>query len=71
MDPICTLAKSVMDGNKEVYEKMLDSLGIKLSTAEKDLIGKHLLKNVMHKWIDAADTILEMMVVHLPSPRMA
>jgi elongation factor 2 len=25
----------------------------------------------MSKWINAADTILEMMVVHLPSPRMA
>lgn len=25
----------------------------------------------MAKWINAADTILEMMVVHLPSPRYA
>lgn len=25
----------------------------------------------MAKWINAADTILEMMVVHLPSPRAA
>lgn len=25
----------------------------------------------MARWINAADTILEMMVVHLPSPRAA
>jgi len=25
----------------------------------------------MAKWINAADTLLEMMVVHLPSPRKA
>lgn len=35
------------------------------------LNGKHLLKAVMMKWISAADTILEMMIIHLPSPREA
>jgi elongation factor 2 len=35
------------------------------------LTGKHLLKTVMSKWINAADTLLEMIVVHLPSPRKA
>lgn len=25
----------------------------------------------MSKWINAADTILEMMIVHLPSPKVA
>jgi len=30
-----------------------------------------LLKVVMRKWMDAADAILEMMVLHLPSPKTA
>lgn len=50
---------------------MLESLEIKLTSEERDKEGKHLLKIVMHKWIDAADTILEMMIIHLPSPVVA
>lgn len=52
-------------------DKMLTSLNVVLAQADRDLLGKHLLKNVMQKWINAADTLLEMMVVHLPSPRAA
>lgn len=33
--------------------------------------GKQLLKAVMSKWLPAADCLLEMMVLHLPSPRVA
>jgi len=52
-------------------DKMLNSLNIVLSSADRELQGKHLLKNIMQKWINAADTLLEMLVVHLPSPRAA
>lgn len=51
--------------------KMLDTLGLTLTQEDKNLTGKHLLKAVMMKWLNAADTLLEMMVVHLPSPRAA
>jgi elongation factor 2 len=51
--------------------KMLESLEIALTSEEKEFTGKLLLKTVLSKWISAADTILEMMVVHLPSPRAA
>jgi elongation factor 2 len=37
----------------------------------KTLTGKPLLKHIMQKWIPAADAILEMIVVHLPSPAVA
>jgi len=50
---------------------MFAALEISLTEEEKDYTGKLLLKTAMARWINAADTILEMMVVHLPSPRAA
>merc|ERR1712232_866406 len=38
---------------------------------EKELKGKALLKRVMQKWLPAGDTVLEMIVLHLPSPAKA
>lgn len=71
MDPICQLSRACIEGNTPVMLKMLESLEINLTSEEKEFTGKLLLKTVMAKWINAADTILEMMVVHLPSPRTA
>jgi len=71
MDPICKLCNSCIEGNQEVMEKMLTTLGLALTQEDRNLQGKHLLKAVMMKWLNAADTLLEMMVVHLPSPRAA
>lgn len=50
---------------------MLDGINVKLVGDEMNLMGKHLVKVVMSKWINAAETILEMMVLHLPSPKVA
>ena len=71
MDPICKLCQQIMDGNVEAYSKMLTSLGLELTQEEKTLSSKQLLKSVMSKWLPAADCLLEMMVLHLPSPRDA
>lgn len=71
MDPINKLARSCMEGNTEQMDKILVSIGLKISNDERQLIGKHLLKLVMSKWINAAETVLEMMVLHLPSPKIA
>lgn len=71
MDPICKLCSAVIDGNKEQYEKMFKTLGIELTQEDKEFTGKQLLKICMSKWLPAADTLLEMMVLHLPSPREA
>jgi len=51
--------------------KMLVSINLELKAEERKETGKHLLKLVMAKWLNAADTILEMMVLHLPSPKVA
>jgi elongation factor 2 len=71
LEPIYSLCKNIMDGKTEKYNKMIKSLGIKLSNDDKLLVEKKLLKRVMQKWLPAADTLLEMMVCHLPSPLKA
>lgn len=71
MEPICKMANAIMEGNMEVANKMFETIGLKLTQEDAKLTGKHLLKAVMSKWINAADTLLEMIVIHLPSPRKA
>lgn len=67
-DPINKLFDAIMNDKTDVYTKMFDSLGIVLKTADKKLVGKPLLKTAMRYWLPAADALLEMIVLHLPSP---
>merc|ERR1712232_896613 len=71
MTPINTLMTSIMNDDKAKYEKMMGSLGIVLKGDEKQLTGKPLMKRTMQIWINAADTLLSMIVSKLPSPRAA
>nr|CCA25388.1 elongation factor putative [Albugo laibachii Nc14]CCA25461.1 hypothetical protein SNOG_06038 [Albugo laibachii Nc14] len=68
MDPIIKMFDAIMNDKKQKIEKMLKALGVELKSAEKELGGKQLLKVVMQRWLPAADAVLEMIVVHLPSP---
>lgn len=47
---------------------LVDKIGVKLSTEEKETEGKTLMRTVMKKWLPVDDALLEMFVVHLPSP---
>merc|ERR1719299_248683 len=71
MTPIAQLMRAIMDDQKAKYEKMMTSLGIVLKGDEKNLTGKPLMKRTMQIWINAADTLLSMIVTRLPSPRVA
>jgi len=71
LDPIYKLFDAVMNSKKDVFDKMITSLKIKMESDEKDQTGKQLLKTVMRKFLPAADALLEMMVFHLPSPATA
>merc|ERR1711988_1995556 len=50
------------------YEKMMTTLQIVLKGDEKHLTGKALMKRTMQIWINAAETLLSMIVLKLPSP---
>jgi len=60
-----------MDNNKEAVWKMLESLNITLKAEEKTLEGKPLFKNIFQKWINAAEALIEMIIMKLPSPKKA
>merc|ERR1712216_448971 len=70
-DPFFRMFKLIMEDATEKYTKLINMVGVKLTTEEKQLTGKPLVKTVMRKWLSASDALLEMIVVHLPSPAMA
>merc|ERR1711992_384398 len=71
MTPINQLMNAIMNEDKAKYEKMMTTLGIVLKGDDKNLQGKPLMKRAMQIWINAADTLLSMIVTKLPSPRTA
>jgi len=68
MEPVIRLCRATMNGEKEKIDKMLTTLEINLKADERSLTGKHLMKNVFQKWINAAEALLEMIIMKLPSP---
>ena len=71
IEPIQRLAKAVMDGNNEALTKILKTLEIELKAEDKELTEKKLLKRIMQKWLSAADCLLDMIIQHLPSPKVS
>lgn len=77
MEPIIGMFQAVMNNelNKKGQPKafnMAQAVGVNIpEETKKTLTGKPLLKYIMQKWLPAADAILEMIVVHLPSPAVA
>lgn len=68
MDPIISLCNAAQQKDDEKFWDMLKKLGLSLDSKEKELTGKQLLKTVMSKWMEASETVMEMMILHLPSP---
>ncbi|GJJ71265.1 elongation factor 2 [Entomortierella parvispora] len=68
LNPIFKLMDAILTFKTEAWQAMLQKLEIKLSRAENELNGKALLKVVMNKFLPAKDALLEMSVLHLPSP---
>ena len=71
MKPVIMMCRNIMEGNLDAVWKMLDSLKITLKTEEKEKRNKDLFKCIFQKWINAAEALLEMIIMKLPSPRKA
>jgi len=68
LDPIFKIFDAFMKGKTEELVTLATKLDVKLTQEEKESQGKGILKATMRKWLPAADALLEMMVIHLPSP---
>jgi len=68
LKPIYEVFNSCMNKTKEEALALIEKIGIKLTTEEKENDGKQLLKVIMRKWLPAGSAMLQMIVIHLPSP---
>lgn len=68
IDPIVKIFSNCMMGKNDAVFNMIAKLGVELSTEEKELQEKKLIKVIMQRWLNAADALLEMMILNLPSP---
>jgi len=71
LDPIYQIFNACMQDNTEKLNKYLGVVGVTLNSEERTLQQKKLLKCVMQKWLPADEALMEMMVLHLPSPAKA
>lgn len=71
LDPIYQIFDAVMTEKKEKVEKMLKALNVVLTVEERELPPKKMLKSIMMKFLPAAETLLQMIIMHLPSPKTA
>ena len=77
LTPIYQVFNTVM-GSDETKHAMdpdvvalCERMGITMKGDAKDFQGKALLRDIMQKFLPAAEALLEMMIIHLPSPVVA
>ncbi|BAE59741.1 unnamed protein product [Aspergillus oryzae RIB40] len=68
LDPIYKIIDAVTNNKRDQITTLVEKLEIKLTSEEKEYEGKLLLKTIMRKFLPAADAMLEMICIHLPSP---
>ena len=72
LKPIQSLSMAILQGKKEVYEPILTKfkIDVKFEDSFKEKPTKF-LELVLSQWINASDSLLEMIIIHLPSPKIA
>jgi len=68
LDPIYKVFDFTMKKTKDKALELVEKLGIKLTSEEKEFQEKQLMKVVMRKWLPAGEALLQMIAFHLPSP---
>ncbi|CAG7941663.1 unnamed protein product [Penicillium salamii] len=68
LDPIFKIFAAVNNNKRDEVFALLDKLEVPTTNEDKELEGKALLKVAMRKFLPAADALLEMICIHLPSP---
>lgn len=68
LEPIIGLHKKIMADDPK-WEDMATKLGITVTTADKKLKGKALLKKVMQSWLNCADACGSMLATHAYNPK--
>jgi len=71
LEPIGQVFQAAMAQDLPRLEKFLPVIGVTLTSDDKTKAQKQLLKAIMQKWLPADEALLEMMVLHLPSPGTA
>jgi elongation factor 2 len=71
MKPVIMLCRNIMEGKLEAVWKMVESLGLVIKADEKEKRTKDLFKCIYQKWVNAAEALIEMIIMKLPSPRKA
>nr|WNS68467.1 eukaryotic elongation factor 2 [Trichomonas gallinae] len=68
LKPIVALSRAIMNGEKDKYTNMFKTLNVRLHDEDMHKEGRELLSAVYRRWIPMSEALLEMIVLHLPSP---
>ncbi|KAJ7652421.1 eukaryotic translation elongation factor 2 [Mycena polygramma] len=68
LDPIYKIFSAAVESSKDLLWSILAKLEIRLTETERVLEGTALINAIMRTFLPADDAILNMVVVHLPSP---
>jgi len=72
LKPIQTIFNSVMKEEKNIYEKIIQSLNLNININNlNNLKNKEIIKLIMRTWLPAGDILFNMIIDYLPSPIIA
>ena len=71
LKPIHKLVSAINDEKKDVYLPLVEKLKINLTENEKEMRGKDAMRTIMRKFLNVSDALLQMIIIHLPSPKVA
>lgn len=71
LEPLIKLTNVILSDEKEVYELLFHKLNIELKDYELKEQGKSLLTTILQKWIKLSNNLLEMIIIHIPSPKIS